>query len=130
MTGLLFWAIHCLDVANTAAELESYKMMLAQKIPADMAGVTVYLGRWCSTARSRPNHQERLLALRKEYRAALEEAKVPVRHGRGPAAGRARSKRRATAWRDANNRILQMLEQHKSSDAAKIYRKGKRAGLH
>jgi methyl-accepting chemotaxis protein len=121
VAGLLLWAIHSLDVSDNAGDLENRKMVAALQILADQSGVAMYLGQMIISGQIVPEAREKLLSMRQEYRAILEDAKNKAVTEEDKRLLRAIDEK-ATAWRDANNRAIQLLEQHKSPDAAKIYR--------
>jgi len=121
ITGMLIWGIHALDVATTAADLESHKMVIAQRIPADITGAVLYISDMVVNGQVSPDLQSQVATLRQQYIAALDEAKSGADTPEGQRLVRL-IEERVTAWREANNRILQLLGQHKGVDAARSYR--------
>src|ERR1051326_7069267 len=120
LSGMLVWAVHSFEVANAAAEFESQKMVTAQRIPGDIAGAVLYISEMVIKGQSSQDLLNRVADMRQRYRAELEEAKGRTNTVEGRRLVEAIDEK-ASAWRDANNRILQLLEQHKSNEAAKMY---------
>src|SRR5438876_11851540 len=75
VAGLLLWAIHSLGVADSAGNLENRKMVAAHQIVTDQSGVAMYLGQMVISGQIVPEARDKLLAMRQEYRAILEDAK-------------------------------------------------------
>ena len=120
LAGVAVWSVQAVHSAMQASEGESHKMTLAWTISADQGSIAQRVATMTLAKQAVPEIMAQLLAIRTHYMASFEELKslaVTVEGKRllGTA------DQAAAQWREADNRLIALLQAHKPVEAANLH---------
>jgi methyl-accepting chemotaxis protein len=117
--GLAIWSVRTIRAAMNASERESHMMTLAEKVSASVGGIAQRVAAMTLSGKNDPATMTQVQAIRVVYLAAFEELKSTDRTEDGKRLLND-AEQAATRWREADNRLIALLEAHKPG-AAKIH---------
>src|SRR5258708_944960 len=120
LTGLALQSVHAIHTAMTEAQRESRMATLSEKISANQGAIAQRVATMVVSREAGQEILTQLLTIRKDYMAAFdnlmsatvtEEDKRLVTH----------AEQAAAQWREADNRVIELLKAHKPAEAAKLH---------
>ena len=121
LEGLAQWSMQAIHAAMKAPEKESHMMLLAEKISADLGSIGQRVATMTASGHTNRETMDQLKAKRADYLAALDELKSTDASEEGKRS-LAQAEQAATQWREADNRLIALLQARKGAEAATLHR--------
>ncbi|SPE33164.1 putative Methyl-accepting chemotaxis sensory transducer [Candidatus Sulfopaludibacter sp. SbA3] len=121
LAGLALWSIYAIHAAMKASELDSHKMTLSEAISADQGAIAQRVATMTLGKEAGQGIMTQLLAIRAHYMDTFDELKkMPDTEAGRRLLGDA--VQAAAEWRDADNKLIALLQAHKPAEAANLHR--------
>jgi methyl-accepting chemotaxis protein len=120
MAGLALWSVRAIEAAMKVAEKESRMTVLAQQISADVGAIAQRVATMTLSGRAGKETMDQLLARRASYLKTFDEFRSLQTTEEDKRLLRD-AEQAATEWRDADNRLIALLQAGKAAEAARLH---------
>jgi methyl-accepting chemotaxis protein len=118
VAGLALWALNDASAAAAKAQHYAYKLNQVEKIGAKTLDIALVV-RNLPSSKQVSRDVDRVLAVRKDYREALQELAAGATTDEDRSLLR-KIEETATPWRDLNNKVIEAVQAGKNVDTAKV----------
>jgi len=121
LTALALWSVRAIHAAMKASERESHMTALAERIAGDVGAIAQRVATMTLAKEAVPGIMAQLLAKRADYLATFEEFRTmqvtedDKRHLK-------EAEETATQWREADNRLIALLQAGNPTGAATLHK--------
>lgn len=120
LTGLGLWSVRSVHSAMESSQREGHIMTVIEKVSADQGAIAQRVATMTLAGEAGTEIMSQLLLIRKRYMKSLDELKQFQDTPEGQRLLE-RVAGAAAEWRDADNRLIAMLQSHKPVDAVKFH---------